>query len=65
MPPECIVCGCVVPVVSKKEYKGNAFAILQGQCEKLHMIKNYCARELKMRGHVFHPLWQKKCKVTG
>jgi hypothetical protein len=27
--PEGIVCGCVVPTVSKNEYKGNAFVIVQ------------------------------------
>jgi hypothetical protein len=32
-PPEGMVSGCIVPVVSKNEYKVNAFAIIHGQWE--------------------------------
>jgi hypothetical protein len=27
------------------------------------MKQDYCARGLKMCGHIFHPLWWTKCKV--
>jgi hypothetical protein len=34
-PPEGIVCGCVVSVVFKNEYKGNVFAIADSQWEPM------------------------------
>jgi hypothetical protein len=54
----------VLSVVSKNEYKGNAFAVVHTVSEKLHVIKELlCMWWIKKAWNVFYPRWWTKCEV--